>query len=369
LAIQPIDGANRTLAVMAGHGAGRIAGGPPRLPGVYALVKVTPTAPVAPTDAIETVALGAPGAQPQLTPAATKAQVIAAATQQAVVRQDGLAPLIADLAQALKTGALPQPVRQAAARVLIQATPLEAHVDGPAIAKALGGSGLLLEADLAANPMQSPVGVDLKAGLLMLRQALANAGPAAPRRALGGARPAPPYRGGPTRGQAPAEPSLAEDSPPDVQRQRLAQETESALARLELMQIASLPQDEAEPISRWMFEAPVMTPQGTAVAQFEISRDPRGRNAAGQEAPIWRARFGLDIEPLGPINAHVSLSNGQIGVTLWAERQAGEAMLRAHAPSLVRALAGPQVHAEVSIYPGRPAAATAVAGQLLNQAV
>ena len=38
-------------------------------------------------------------------------------------------------------------------------------------------------------------------------------------------------------------------------------------------------------------------------------------------------------------------------------------------PGLVRALAGPQVHAEVSVYPGRPAAATAVAGQLLNQSI
>lgn len=358
MAVEPISSANRTLATLAGYAASRLAG-PSRLPGVYALVKVAPTAPVE-------------GGAPQVLappPAVTKAQVVAAAAQEAVVKQDGLAPLMADLAQALKTNTLPQPARQAAARVLAQATPLEAHVDGPAIAKALGGSGLLLEADLAANPSQSPVGIDLKAGLLMLRQALANASPPPAKRPLGGMRPAPPYRGGPTQGQGAVEPSLDDDTPPDVQRQRLAQETDSALAHLELLQIASLPQDEVDPVARWMFEAPVMTPQGTAVAQFEISRDPRGRTAAGEEAPIWRARFGLDIEPLGPVSAHVSLSNGQIGVTLWAERGAGEAMLRAQAPALVRALAGPQVHAEVSIYPGRPPAATAVAGQLLNTAV
>jgi hypothetical protein len=358
LAVQPIDSANRTLATLAGYAASRIAG-PPRLPGVYALVKVSPTAPVEG---------GAPPVE-TLAPPATKAQVVAAAAQEAVVKQDGLAPLMADLAQALKTNALPQPARQAAARVLAQATPLEAHVDGPAIAKALGGSGLLLEADLAANPAQSPVGFDLKAGLLMLRQALANAGPPATKRASGGPRPAPPYRGGPTQGQGPVEPSLDDDTPPDVQRQRLAQETDSALAHLELLQIASLPRDEVDPVARWMFEAPVMTPQGAAIAQFEISRDPRGRTASGEEAPIWRARFGLDIEPLGPVSAHVSLSNGHIGVTLWAERGAGEVLLREHAPALVRALAGPSTHAEVSVYPGRPAAVTAVAGQLLNTAV
>lgn len=360
MAVQPIDSANRTLATLAGYAASRMQG-PARLPGVYALVKVSPTAPVEG---------GAPPVE-TLAPPATKAQVVAAAAQEAVVRQDGLAPLIADLAQALRTNALPQPALQAAARVLAQIAPLEAHVDGPAIAKALGGSGLLLEADLAANPAQSPVGVDLKAGLLMLRQALANtASPATITTAKrGGARPPPPYRGGPTQGQGPAEPSLDDDTPPDVQRQRLAQETDSALARLELLQIASLPQDEVDPVARWMFEAPVMTPQGQAVAQFEISRDPRGRTAAGEEAPIWRARFGLDIEPLGPVSAHVSLSNGQVAVTLWAERGAGEVLLREHAPALVRALAGPNLHAEVSVYPGKPAAATAVAGQLLNTAV
>jgi hypothetical protein len=362
LAIEPINTANRTLATMAGYGASRLQG-PNRLPGVYALVKVSPTAPVAPVEG------GAPPVQAP--PAAvTKAQIVAAAAQEAVVRQDGLAPLMADLAQALKTNALPQPARLAAARVLAQAAPLEAHVDGPAIAKALGGSGLLLEADLAANPAQSPVDVDLKAGLLMLRQALANAaGPPPAKRPQNGQRAAPPYRGGPTQGQGAVEPSLDDDAPADVQRQRLAQETDSALAHLELLQIASLPQDEVDPIARWMFEAPVMTPQGAAVAQFEISRDPRGRTAAGEAAPIWRARFGLDIEPLGPVSAHVSLSNGQVAVTLWAERGAGEVLLREHAPALVRALASPQLHAEVSVYPGRPPAAAVTAGQLLNTAV
>jgi hypothetical protein len=360
LAIEPINSANRTLATMAGYAASRLQG-PNRLPGVYALVKVAPTAPVGG---------GAPSVLAPPKPI-TQAQIVAAAAQEAVVRQDGLGPLMADLAQALKTDALPQAARQAAARVLAQVSPLEAHVDGPAIAKALGGSGLLLEADLAGNPAQSPVGVDLKAGLLMLRQALANSGPppATARRSMGGPRPAPPYRGGPTQGQGVTEPSLDDDTPPDVQRQRLADETDSALARLELLQIASLPQDEVDPVARWMFETPVATPHGPAVAQFEISRDPRGRTAAGEEAPIWRARFGLDIEPLGPVSAHVSLSNGQVAVTLWAERGAGEALLREHAPALVRALAGPQLHAEVSVYPGRPPAATAVAGQLLNTAV
>ncbi|HEX5377165.1 MAG TPA: flagellar hook-length control protein FliK, partial [Phenylobacterium sp.] len=331
MAIQPIDSANRTLAVLAGHAAARIAGaGPTRLPGVYALVEVTPAAPA------ETGA--APAATP--TPQLTKAQVVATAVQSAVVRQDGLAPLIADLAQALKTGALPPPAREAAARVLAQATPLDVQAGGRDIARALGGSGLLLEAELAANPAQSPVGVDLKAGLLLLRQALAGAQSDAPRRAARGPRPPPPYRGGPTAGQPPAEASLAEDTPPDVQRQRLAEETESALARLELLQIASLPQDEVDPIARWMFETPVMTPQGPAVAQFEISRDGRGRDAAGQEAPIWRARFGLDTEPLGPVSAHLSLSGGQIGVMFWAQRASAVELLRTQAPGLVRALTG-----------------------------
>src|SRR5690606_34766089 len=105
--------------------------------------------------------------------------------------------------------------------------------------------------------------------------------------------PAPPYHGGPTSGQPPAVASLPLDAGPAVVAQRLIQAANGALARHELLQTASIP--DASPsvagAANWMFELPMTTSRGPAVAQFEVSRD-GGRGSAGAEGePAWRARF------------------------------------------------------------------------------
>ena len=87
-------------------------------------------------------------------------------------------------------------------------------------------------------------------------------------------------------------------------------ETDASLARQTLLQAASLPEAptavRATPTARWNFEIPLATPQGTAVAQFEIARDARDRPRRGQAA-VWRARFTLDMEPMGPVHALIAL--------------------------------------------------------------
>ena len=91
--------------------------------------------------------------------------------------------------------------------------------------------------------------------------------------------------------------------------------------------------DAAAP--RWNFEIPFATPQGTAMAQFEISRDGGGNEVAAAKR-VWRARFSLDVEPAGPVHALVSLSGEQTSVRMWAERPATAAQLRAGAASSAR---------------------------------
>ena len=97
----------------------------------------------------------------------------------------------------------------------------------------------------------------------------------------------------------------------------LLADTDAAIARQTLLQVASLPDrvdttaarvDPAAP--RWNFEIPFVTPQGTAMAQFEISRD-GGGNEVEAAKRVWRARFSLDVEPAGPVHALVSLSRRQ----------------------------------------------------------
>lgn len=155
--------------------------------------------------------------------------------------------------------------------------------------------------------------------------------------------PPPPFRGSETTAQPMALPSLMPDDALATVAHRLIENTDAALARQTLLQAASLPVDvpglRNDPtVPRWNFEIPFATPQGTAVAQFEISRDSGGNNEAEAAARVWRARFSLDVEPSGPVHALVSLSGGRTSVRMWAERPATAAQLRINAPQLSHAL-------------------------------
>jgi hypothetical protein len=192
------------------------------------------------------------------------------------------------------------------------------------------------------------------AALSMLQEALQNGNvslvAATPRDLRGGDvtfrtnTPPPPFRGAQPSAQPVALPSIAPNAPLATTAQRLLGDTDAAIARQTLLQIASLPDrvdtagvriDSSAP--RWNFEIPFVTPQGTAMAQFEISRDGGGEETEAAER-VWRARFSLDVEPAGPVHALVSLTGDTTSVRMWAERPATVAQLRAGAAQLSHAL-------------------------------
>jgi len=144
-----------------------------------------------------------------------------------------------------------------------------------------------------------------------------------------------------------------------------------------LLQVASLPDriDGSGPkvdttVPRWNFEIPFVTPQGTAMAQFEISRD-GGGEAVEAAKRIWQARFSLDVEPSGPIHAVVSLVGEKTSVRMWAERPATAAQLRAGALQLSQALSRAELNpGDIVIRDGAPPqAAPAKAGHFLDRAL
>jgi len=189
--------------------------------------------------------------------------------------------------------------------------------------------------------------------------------------------PPPPFRGGLPAAQAVAAPSIAPDAPLATVAHRLMENTDAALARQTLLQVASLP-DRGDALRaqidaitpRWNFEIPFLTPQGTAMAQFEISRD-GGSEAAEAARRVWRARFTLDVEPAGPVHALVSLSGERTSVRMWAERPSTVARLRAGAAELSQALARAALTpGDIEIRDGvPPQAAPARAGHFLDRAL
>ena len=322
--------------------------------------------------------------QPQVTLQARLAQAVSAAVQAAAPRQGGLGPLMADLQQTIAV--LPPAVQAAATKVLAQQTPLGPTVTPADIKAAVANSGLFLEARMAAAAQAGPAAgaapppVDLKAALLIARQALmqwarsAAPSPDAPLLAgrPAGAPPAPPMRQGPPAPQAQAQASLAADAPPALAAGRLLQETDAAIARQELLQAASLPEALQPTPGRigpagphWLFELPFAGPQGQGVAQFEVEGEAEGEGRSWARA--WRARFSIDLEPFGPLHAQLSLIGRRAGVALWAERPEVAEQFTAWKGELADALEAADYLAEVTVVSGPPPRAPTAAGVLVDR--
>jgi hypothetical protein len=389
---------------------------------------------------------------------AVPAVALAQAVRVAAVQQNGLAPLFADVAEAVAPGnaaVLPQPVRDAAEQLLALRPTLDGSLGGQDVKQAFIHSGLFLEARIAAAnartvPRSAPNGdgvaraaptsgvapatpaaagaltgsqvpapaEDLKAALTVFRQVLetwlaagapAAAADAAPARAgllpmlpegpslapdapssevvarpqgllpIPSAPP-PPYRGAPTAPQPAAAPSIPVGTDPQLIAARLLKDTDGALSRQTLLQAASLPDSanaQAGQVARgdtsgprWNFEIPFATLQGTAIAQFEIARDGRSVPAEGIK-PVWRARFTIDIEPMGAVHAQVALIGSRAAVTLWAERGESAAKLRQNSSLLSDALKQAELEpGDVLVRDGSPPQPrqAAPAGRFLDRA-
>jgi hypothetical protein len=187
----------------------------------------------------------------------------------------------------------------------------------------------------------------------------------------------PPIRGALPAAQPIAQPTIAPHAPLEATAHHLLDDTDAAIARQTLLQVASLPDrvdtsgkaDMTAP--RWNFEIPFATPQGTAMAQFEISRD-GGSEGVEAAKRVWRARFSLDVEPAGPVHALISLSADKTSVRLWAERSATAERLRAGMSELSQALSRAELQpGDIVIRDGAPIQAepAACAGHFLDRAL
>jgi hypothetical protein len=189
--------------------------------------------------------------------------------------------------------------------------------------------------------------------------------------------PPPPVNGALPAAQPVVPASLVPHAPVEATMQHLLTDTDGAIARQTLLQVASLSGQtdttagRLDPsVPRWNFEIPFVTPQGTAMAQFEISRDGGGREVDAAKR-VWRARFSLDVEPAGPVHALVSLSGERTSVRMWAERPATASQLRAGVSQLSQALSRAELQpGDITVRDGAPVQpASAPAGHFLDRAL
>jgi len=287
-------------------------------------------------------------------------------------------PLKANLeAMLARTDApLPQAVREAIQTVLGQRPAAPVTGDALKPQNAAQQSALLLG---GANTQ--PMG-DLKSALLGLRQVLQNwlapkmeatlPQPLANTPVAANA-PAPPLRHGPTVPQPPALPGVLDAMPLREAGMRLLAETDAALSRHTMLQIASLPDDPAAPRSadnaqRLVLDIPLVTPQGTAIVQLRIERDEK-KNGKGRNASVWQAMFSIDTEPLGPVHARVAMVGEVANVSLFAEREGSAAALRDNILLLQAGLAEAAVEpGDILCAKGAPATPAAAPGLFVDRA-
>ncbi len=330
----------------------------PRAPPQDSLPQPPPTATrTAPTQETAT------SSQPRPSPSPPTAQALIRGIDQALVRPSAAAPLAADLARAMENPALPSSVRTTIGQVLARLpAPDAASTVQPSATRPAAPSDPRPQFPSAkASPAtedESPPPPELKAALVALRQALVSpererTPPPAPRAAPA----APPSRDAATAGQPPARASLPARADIGVITEALTRGIDQTVARQTLHQLASLPQDAA---LAWMFELPLATPQGAAVAQFEIERD-TAHSSNLDDPGGWRVRFSIDTEPLGPLHVHLHAGGGRATVNVWAERPASLAPLQSLGGELSRAL-----QADIRFQTGAPSQAVAKPGRFLD---
>lgn len=188
-------------------------------------------------------------------------------------------------------------------------------VTGAAIRQALNQSGLFMEPHLLNG---QPVQNDLKGNLLKLLETLR---PMLTTTQLLGESPV-----GKTADTATALQLIAARLFAELHHQ-----AEGALARIQLHQLASLPQDENSHKQLWQFELPISHPEGhdEFLIQFEKETRP-----AEQAEERWSVTLNFNLAPTGPVCARLSLMADEISSHFTAELTDGVKRIEQLLPTL-----------------------------------
>jgi hypothetical protein len=108
----------------------------------------------------------------------------------------------------------------------------------------------------------------------------------------------------------------------------LQHQVESALARIQLNQLSSLPTEDM-PRPAMVIELPLRNGETTDIIRLHIEQETRH---AGEDEPrrLWRVMLSFDLGALGPCHASVTVCDNQVVTDLWAENSATSALFARH---------------------------------------
>ncbi len=275
-------------------------------------------------------------ATPQISVTPALPAALGEALGEALAKAGSIAPLIANLDAVEKLAKpLPEPLRVAIGQVLQSIKPFSDNIAPQTLEQAVKRAGIFFENDLAKGLVQAFLPdapqPDLKAALLKLEAALKSlpTPEASPKtRDMSDApRPAPPRPNELPQPQPRREATLTSSSTIPEITAVLTQQTDSALARVRVLQFASLPVgadapggEQVRPAQVWHLDIPLLINGQANIIPLQIERDAEKR-AAAEHHHRWRVRFALDLAELGAVHALLALGGGMLDITLWAERE------------------------------------------------
>jgi len=98
----------------------------------------------------------------------------------------------------------------------------------------------------------------------------------------------------------------------------LTRQVEGSIARVQLSQLASMPQDN-NTAQTWTFELPLRHGDNIDVVQLRIEQE-ESQDGEEQE-PRWRITLTLDLPEIGTIYATITIQGESASTTLWAEEK------------------------------------------------
>lgn len=264
-----------------------------------------------------------------LTPKEHKEQIKLDALRKILPRQQALGPGIQKLldVEQGRTAELPQSVKESIVAILKQ-QPTPERLNLPSgLRQALVSSGLFSEPRLLAG---LPVLTDLKVGLNQLiaqiRPMLQDSEFDAKRDILGARRVPLSTAQGAAQVVSSIQLGMLDE---------LLRNSDSAVARIQAQQLASVPQDDSKH-QVWHFELPILSGDKIEQINIEIDKgDPL--NEEHSEIP-WQITLQMNLTPLGEMRVQLKLNACSISTIFWAEEQETLSLLNKNIPTLKDAL-------------------------------
>lgn len=309
------------------------------------------TAPTAPAPPATATAPTTPPPIAAVVP--TWAPLLSKTAIKALGNQNSVVALVAAVLRlGTRTADLPQSAQNAIADLKARTLNLsDQPLSAQALKTAIARSGTFMESTLGsqasatslpqsangAPPTQTPsLQGDLKAILLLLKGALSKLPGDSTLDPQSGRPPHPPERGvAPRAGRLE---SIADPQQPlDAHTGKsLLAKTESALSRLHLLQLASMPDADAIPFTakaEWQVELPFTVGQHAGTLNLQITRDEQQPEQEDAERG-WHMRFALNPGKMGEVGAEIGFLGGNTNVVLWAERPETVEAIRLALPEL-----------------------------------